>query len=255
MSKQKFDDLATDYDASRPRYPDELFTALSTALPAGRRLRVLDAGAGTGIALEGLVAHLGEQHDYVAVDLSSGMAAIGRAKLGHVDWRVEPVEPALTRYHGELDLVLAAQAYQWFDRPRFVAAAHTALRSGGILAVLQNNRDHASSPFVAAYEDLLERLSPGYSRSYRAFDVAAELAGPFGAADADVSTHVATWHQTCTVDEFVRLASSSTQVQRGVTAHGARMLDEVRALAAAAAHDGDVEMAYRSELYFARRSR
>lgn len=38
-----------------------------------------------------------------------------------------------------------------------------------------------------------------------------------------------------------------------MTAHGPVVLDEVRALAAAAAHDGVVDVAYRSEAYLARR--
>ena len=252
MTGQPFDDLAADYDASRPRYPAELFAVVAGSVPAGRRLRVLDAGAGTGIALEGLVAHLGTEHDYVAVDVSPGMVAVGRSKLGFADWRVEPVEPALSRYPGALDLVVAAQAYQWLDRARFVRGSLAALRPGGALAVLQNDRDHASSAFLAAYEDLLERLSPGYARDYRALDVARELAGPFGAAGGAVSTHVVTWVQPCSVEAFVRMASSSTQVQRGVAVHGARVLAEVRELAASAARDGVVGVPYRSELHLAR---
>lgn len=253
MTKQKFDDLATDYDASRPRYPDELLAHVVAALPAGRRLTVLDAGAGTGIALEGLVGLLGEEQDYVAVDVSGGMVEVGRAKLGFVDWHVEPVEPALARYRESLDLIVAAQAYQWLDRERFVREALAALRTGGVLAVLQNNRDHESSAFLAAYEDLLERRSPGYSRDYRAFDVAQELSGPFRAAGGTVTTHAVTWSRPSEVDAFVRMAASSTQVQRGVAAHGPVVLDEVRALAAAAAHDGVVDVGYRSEAYLARR--
>ncbi len=252
MTKQMFDDLARDYDASRPRYPDALIQRVVAALPTGRRLRVLDAGAGTGIALEGLVHHLGEAHDYVAVDVSPGMVELGREKLSFVAWHVEPVEPALTRYRDELDLIIAAQAYQWLDREQFVRSAISALRPGGVVAVLQNNRDHESSPFLAAYEDLLERRSPGYTRNYRALDVADELSGPFAAAGGTVTTHVETWIQPSAVDAFVQMSASSTQVQRGVDAHGRVVLDEVRALAASAARDDVLEVAYRSELYLAR---
>ncbi|GAA4625795.1 class I SAM-dependent DNA methyltransferase [Cellulomonas oligotrophica] len=251
MTKQKFDDLAQDYDASRPRYPDALIARVVAALPTGRRLRVLDAGAGTGIALEGLVHHLGEAHDYVAVDVSSGMVELGRQKMGFVDWKVEPVEPALARFDDELDLIVAAQAYQWLDREQFVHGALAALRSGGVLAVLQNNRDHDSSAFLSAYEDLLERRSPGYARDYRAFDIAGELAGPFVAAGGTVTTHAVAWTRPIAVDAFVRMATSSTQVQRAVAAHGPSVLHEVEALAESAAFGGVVDVAYRSEGYLA----
>lgn len=35
------------------------------------------------------------------------------------------------------------------------------------MAVIQNNRDFQNSQFLAAYETLLEKMSPHYSRYYR----------------------------------------------------------------------------------------
>ena len=72
-SKQKFDRLADDYDRNRQRCPSDLFQTIKSRLPVRERLRIVDAGVGTGIALEGLIDVLGQEHDYPAVDVSTDM--------------------------------------------------------------------------------------------------------------------------------------------------------------------------------------
>ena len=91
-SRQKFDGLADDYDRNRARYPSVLFQMIKSRLPVRERLRIIDAGAGTGIALEGLVDVLGQEHDYLAVDVSRDMVQGGRQKFPFVEWTVgEPI--------------------------------------------------------------------------------------------------------------------------------------------------------------------
>ena len=245
---QKFDGLADDYDRNRPRYPTSLFHTIKSRLPVRERLRILDAGAGTGIALEGLVDLLGDQHDYLAVDVSADMVEKGREKFSYVEWAVSAAEPYLETLQN-VDLVIAAQAYQWMERERFIRGAVSALRAGGVLAIMQNNRDYIASPFLDEYETLLEEHSPGYNRSYRDFDIAAELSIVFINGVGSVQTETSGWSKASTVTEFVRMASSSTQVQRAIEAEGESFLDRVSALVKEHAVNGVLEIAYKSELF------
>ncbi|KPI17186.1 hypothetical protein OK074_8216 [Actinobacteria bacterium OK074] len=248
--KQKFDTLAEEYERHRPRYPAELVRKLAGRLVRREDPHVVDAGAGTGILLETLVPLLGPRARTAAVDVSSDMVDLGRAKFPQVHWSVGPVEPYLEAAT-EVDLVTAAQAYQWFDRPRFLAAAVKSLRPGGLVAVVQNNRDFAASAFLDAYESLLEELSPGYSRHYRAFDVAAELREVFEPAGGDVDVTTADWTMTLDAEDFTGFAKSSTQFQRGLTAHGEALLDRLTALVDAHTTHGRVAIPYHSELFTA----
>lgn len=249
MTTSEFDDLADDYDASRPRYPAELFTTIAELAPRGTPLTVVDAGAGTGIALEGLVPALHDVQEYLAVDVSEGMVAAGQAKFPEVTWLLTEAEPFLESLGRPVHVVVAAQAYNWLDRERFVRAALGALAPGGLLAILQNNRDHAGDPFLSAYEDLLEERSPGYTRGYRVLDVAGELAAQFVPAGGQVHSSAVTWTRPMSVDDFVQMAASSAHVQRAVAVDGAAFLDRVRALAAAHTDDGRLALPYRSELF------
>ncbi|MFI6575906.1 class I SAM-dependent methyltransferase [Nocardiopsis sp. NPDC050513] len=252
-TKQKFDGLSEDYDRYRPRYPEEFFRTVAAEISAFPEMTVVDAGAGTGIALEGLRPVLGESARYLAVDVSEDMVDRGREKFPDVRWTVGAAEPFIEGLDAPVQLVVAAQAYQWMDRPRFVAACVRALAPGGLLAVMQNNRDYTLSAFLDAYETLLELHSPGYTRRYRDFDIAGELASGFDPTGGHVGVSVLTWRKRVEVADFVRMAASSTQVRRAVDREGAGFLDRVRALCEAHARDGRLEIAYRSELFLGNR--
>ncbi|MEZ0090326.1 trans-aconitate 2-methyltransferase [Streptacidiphilus sp. EB129] len=253
-ARQKFDGLSVDYDRYRPRYPAELMRRIADRLTGTVVPHIVDTGAGTGVGLEGLIPLTDPRSRYRAVDLSADMVSVGRSKFPQVDWAVGPAEPFLESMAG-VDLVLAAQAFQWMDRPRFLAAARHCLNPGGLVAVIQNNRDFTASPFLNTYEVLLEEFSPGYSRSYRDFDFAAELAEGFAGTGARVETATAVWVKRMHPDEFIGMSRSSTQAQRAIAAHGEvfgdRLRDLVHGFAEGDGGDDGAEVAvpYRAELF------
>ncbi|PDP87639.1 hypothetical protein CQJ94_11380 [Glycomyces fuscus] len=248
-ARQKFDGLSDDYDLHRPRYPEEFFATIAAELTSFAEVTAVDTGAGTGIALEGLVPALDTSTRYLAVDVSQDMVDKGRRKFPEAEWTVGGAEEFLEGLPQRVQLVVAAQAYQWMDRKRYVSACLTALVPGGLLAIMQNNRDHTSSAFLDAYESLLEEHSPGYGRGYRDFDIRAEVAAGFEPSGGRVDTRVVHWTRPMRVDDFVRMASSSTQVQRAIAEEGEGFLDLVRGLCSEHARDGALDVAYTSELF------
>ena len=252
-ARAAFDGLADDYDEFRPRYPRELMQRVAEKVPTGQRLMVVDAGAGTGIALEGLKPLLGADCHYQAVDLSADMVARGRAKFADVEWHVASAEAFLERA-ADIDLIVAAQSFHWMDRPRFLDTAKRCLKPRGVLAILQNNRNVAASRFLDAYESLLEELSPDYSRDYRDFDFAGELEAAFGPDGGTVEVAVVNWTRTMPLDHFTGMVGSSSQAQRALRAHGTIFLDRVMKLFRAFAPDGLLTLPYRSELFIGQRA-
>ncbi len=108
--------MADDYDRYRPRYPLTLLKTMLLPLKDKKHLSIVDVGAGTGIALEGIVELLRNKHQYHAIDISSDMIKQGRRKFPTVQWyqgQAESLSPKI----GKLDLVIMAQAFQWVDRP------------------------------------------------------------------------------------------------------------------------------------------
>lgn len=248
MTAQTFDGLADTYDRNRPRYPQQLWEALAARLPRrDNTFSVVDAGSGTGIALEGLLPHLPKGAQVTAVDMSPDMVRVGAQKFPEADWVTGSAE-TLVEGRVDLDLLVSAQAYQWMDRPRLLAAAYSALRPGGVIAILQNNREFSASVFLEEYEGLLETYSPGYSRDYRSFDITKELAEVFGREQTAFES--ALWVRPMLIADFLDMARSSIQVRAAVAAEP-QFLDKVRELAHKHSDSGSVDIPYKSELYTA----
>ncbi|WP_405743681.1 class I SAM-dependent methyltransferase [Streptomyces sp. NBC_01525] len=173
-----FDTVAAQYATARPGYPPSLHDAVEEL--AGRPLagaRVLDVGAGTGLATAPLAARGAR---VTAVEPGAAMAA----ELH----RAHPALPVV-RARGEalpfpdgagFDLVTYAQAWHWTDPARSVPEALRVLRPGGTLALWWNVPD-PDVPWQAAQEARLARRLPGYHRHNAAVtapDVLTALALP-----------------------------------------------------------------------------
>jgi SAM-dependent methyltransferase len=137
--RQTFETAAERYDRARPGYPAAIFDELATLgeLPAGSR--ILEIGAGTGLATVPLA-----QRGYriVALELGEELASIARRRLtDHAD--VEVIVAAFEEWPlpGEpFDAVVAATAFHWIDPEIRVPKAAQALRPGGILAIIETRR-------------------------------------------------------------------------------------------------------------------
>jgi SAM-dependent methyltransferase len=123
-----FSGVSAAYAAFRPRYPDALFQFLAREAPA--RDAVWDAGTGTGQAATGLARHFAH---VIATDASAQQIEQATPDP-RVRYRVAPAE-ASGLENATVDLVTAAQALHWFDRPRFWAEARRVLRPRGLVAV------------------------------------------------------------------------------------------------------------------------
>lgn len=153
---RSFGAAAVDYDMYRPRYPDQLVDEVVTLVP-GRR--VLEVGAGTGIATAAFVAC---GMAMTCVEPDAQMAAVLAAKLaGFAEVRVEVAtfeEWSAARPADAVgfDALISAQAWHWTDPKTRWGHAGAAVRSGGVVALFWNE-DHYTDPrlreaYTAAYD-------------------------------------------------------------------------------------------------------
>jgi len=124
--KDHFSRDSAKYAEYRPRYPAELFTWLAKVSP-GLAL-AWDAGTGNGQAAVALARHF----DRVIASDPSAMQLAAAIPDPRVEYRIGSESVGLD---SAVDLVTAAQALHWFDRPAFWAEAKRVARSRGVVAV------------------------------------------------------------------------------------------------------------------------
>jgi len=162
----RFDDRAEDYARHRPGYARELVPRLAAerGLPPGAQ--VADIGCGTGLLAR---SFLDAGCRVTGVEPSDPMRAQAVAQLG--------ARPGFACHAGTAEasglldasvhVVVAGQAFHWFDRERARAEFARVLRPGGWVALIWNDRDDPAQAFLDGYEALLLEHCPGYAESQR----------------------------------------------------------------------------------------
>lgn len=143
-----FGQAADAYDRGRPDYPLDAVRWLTGEQP----LSVLELGAGTGKLTAALVA-LG--HDVHATDPDPRMLerlaqTVPEARLSQT--RAEEIPAADATY----DLVIAGQAFHWFDHAKALPEIARVLKRGGSLALVWNAKDERI-PWVKRLGNLIGR--------------------------------------------------------------------------------------------------
>jgi SAM-dependent methyltransferase len=166
------------YARYRPSYPPELLDWLIQVAALGPGARVADLGCGTGISTRLLAAR---GLDVVGVDPNEAMLAEARRQGGGA--RYQRGEAAATGLpDGSMSLVVAGQAFHWFDLAATQRELARVLVPGGRAAAFWNTRAH--TPAMDEYEALLLGYSKEYAQlrspeqtiaSIRAFPSAASL--------------------------------------------------------------------------------
>lgn len=205
--KDHFSSQAGAYAEARPEYPDALFAAIATHVPA--TAQVWEPGCGSGQATRGLAARFARVYatDPSAAQLAQHWAHDGAA---NVRLAVEPAERCALP-DGSVQLVAVAQALHWFDRPAFFAECERVLAPGGVLAAWGYGNYEPPAEVDAAANAFRDRIEP-YWPPERA-EIVAHYAGydwPFPGAPASVSWLEVRWR----LPQFLRYLDSLSATVR-----------------------------------------
>lgn len=222
-STERFSDRADDYARYRPSYPAAAIDAMLAGLREPAALAAADVGAGTGISAR-LLADRGVR--VLAVEPNAAMRAAA-APHPRVEFRDGTAE-ATGLAAGEVDLVLAAQAFHWFDVAPTLAEFERILRPRGRLAIAWNKRSRTDA-FTLGYRNALEAIDGEAPAERSQFDPAVVAAsGRF----ADLQAHTFANAHALTLDELLGRALSTSTVPKSGPRH-VELLGLLRALHAA----------------------
>jgi len=241
---QRFGGLAQVYDRHRPGYPEAAIDYVCEAAVLKPKSLVADIGVGTGISAR---PFLERGCRVYGVEPNPDMLEVSRERLGsfaaYTPQTGDSSDTGLS--DASVDLIVAAQAFHWFDKPKARAEFDRVLKPGGRIALLFNNRDVDSTPFLRAYEALLLEHSVDYAQVNHA-----QL--PEEAFKSFFREYTYRWFpnvQPLDYDGLVgRVASCSYVPRAGEPGYDA-MMDAVQRLYERHAHHGTVELRYRAEVY------
>src|SRR5262249_5239851 len=143
------------YHRHRPSYPEAMVDWILECTGLQAPARIADVGCGTGIATR-LFAARGFAS--VGIDPSQEMLAFARQAGAARDLRADASATGLAS--GSIGLVIAAQAFHWFEMATALREFRRILHPGGWCAAFWNLR--AATPFVDAYDALLRAYSSQY---------------------------------------------------------------------------------------------
>ena len=158
----RFSSRVENYVKYRPGYPTGVVDTLTKECGLNPNSVVADIGSGTGILSE---LFLKNGNRVFGIEPNRAMREAGEQLLGkYSDFTsVDGTAEATGLADCSVDFVTAGQAFHWFDRKRARKEFARILNPGGWVALIWNERLTDTSPFLRAFEDLLQRYGTDYA--------------------------------------------------------------------------------------------
>lgn len=243
---RRFTSRVADYVAARPHYPAGVLDVLRRRVGLAPGWVIADAGSGTGISAE---LFLSNGNTVYAVEPNDAMRSAAEERLGgRAGFHSVAASAESTGLPGQsIDLVVAAQAFHWFDPGRFRAECRRVLRPGAWVLLMWNDRQSGPDAFSAGYETLLRRHGTDYERVAHRRLHRAEFDAFFGGPYEAVELANA---QALDSDGLRRRLLSSSYVPQSDDPRAPAMLADLQDLFDRHQHAGRVTLHYLVQMYF-----
>lgn len=158
---ERFSDRVANYIKYRPDYPREVLALLKRECGLTSETVVADVGCGPGVSTR---MFLENGNRVFGVEPNAAMRSAAAEQLAAYPWFMpaDGTAEATTLAAGSVDMVIAAQAFHWFDPVRTRAEFKRILKPGGHIVLMWNERRLTSTEFLREYEAFLLK----YGRDY-----------------------------------------------------------------------------------------
>lgn len=158
----RFSDRVANYVKYRPTYPGEILDLLKRNFGLRSAHVVADIGSGTGISSE---LFLRNGNRVYGVEPNDAMRAAAEEALARYDGfhSVQGTAEATTLAASSVDVIVAGQAFHWFDREQAKGEFKRIAKPNAHLVLMWNDRAVAS-PFMRAYEEFVRRFATDFER-------------------------------------------------------------------------------------------
>lgn len=245
---ERFSNRVENYIKYRPDYPREIVAFLAENCGLTSDSIVADIGCGTGISSR---MFLENGNRVFGVEPNAAMRKAASELLAEFTnfTAVDGTSENTTLPDASVDLVIAAQAFHWFDpkttRPEF----HRILRPGGHIILIWNERQLGTTPFLVEYEQFLLRYATDYSR------VRHENIDNLKLRDFFQKEYGSAVFQNIQIFDFEGLKGrmlSASYMPSETDTKFAEMIDELRILFAKHNENGKINVFYDTNVFYSR---
>ena len=247
-STLRFSDRVEAYLAGRPRYPAAIVDDLARRAALTPQAVIADVGVGTGLSAEPFLA---SGYRVIGVEPNAAMRAAGLEFLSrypHYECRDGSAD-ATGIDAATVDLVIAAQAFHWFDPAHFRVESLRILKPGGWAALIWNDRNIDGTGFLSGYEALLVE----YGQDYRAIRYKHEGTEAIPVYFGGIAPTATEFRHTRLMDRkaLFALAGSASYLPAPGQPRHAELMSELESLFAAHEQQGAIEMRYTCRVHAA----
>lgn len=245
----RFSNRADAYTRGRPSYPPAIVERLERAGALRAGSTIVDLGVGTGLSAE---PFLQRGHAVIGVEPNGDMRTAGDRYLSEfASYRSVAGAAEQTSLPAAVaDLVIAGQAFHWFDASRVAIEARRLLKPNGWAALIWNDRQSSGSAFLAGYEALLRTHGIDYTKVLHRHVDQAAIARFFAPAQAEVETFDNP--RALDRDDLVALAGSASYLPAAGDPRHHALMHALNLLFESHAQGGTVQMMYRTRMHHAR---
>lgn len=160
-STERFSNRVENYILYRPSYPNDLIKFFIEKNDLTEDTIIADVGSGTGILTE---LFLKNGNKVFAIEPNDEMRGAAERLLHHYsNFKSIPATAEKTSLESEsVDLIIAGQAFHWFDFEKTKTEFARILKTGGIVALIWNDRKTGNSDFAKEFENLILRFAVDY---------------------------------------------------------------------------------------------
>ncbi len=248
---KRFSNRVENYLKYRPRYPAAIIPLLESECGLTPETVIADVGSGTGFMTELFLKH---GNGVFGVEPNAEMRSAGERLLTRYlkFSSLNATAEATTLPDNSIDLIIAGQAFHWFDRQKAKIEFARILKPGGWVVLVWNGFRVESSALLRGYQELLLRYGTDYQ------EVSREIEG------CGVETFFSPEKCRCARFDFKqvfdfeglkgRLLSASYAPEPTDPRFG-QMIEELQAVFEANKNDGSVDFDYETEVYYGQLAR
>ena len=248
-STTRFSSRIDDYVKYRPHYPVEIIDLLASKCDMTPESVIADIGSGTGILTQ---LFLDNGNPVIGVEPNKEMREAGEAYLAEYARfnSVDGTSEASRLPAKSADFIIVGQAFHWFDQVKTRAEFQRVVKDDGWVVLVWNDRRVDSTPFLRAYEALLQEFGTDYNEiNHKNVQDKAVFTAFFGAPPSNaVFDNVQRFDFASLMG---RLNSASYMPGRDNPRHAA-LSERAKEIFDAQQTDGEVAFEYDTRVYYGR---